>query len=91
MLLFGFPRERAKKRDESQGEKRGGGHWRVSFVIICYYLTFIRGSLRFSQISPLIIDNGGRIVDLDDLKLTHILVARKDQTRRLELIKRTSQ
>jgi len=41
-------------------------------------------------LSKLIVDNGGKIVGLDDLKLTHVIVDKRDESRRLELIKRTS-
>lgn len=34
--------------------------------------------------------HGGRIVDLDEPKLTHVVVDKRDDSRRLELIKRTS-
>jgi len=41
-------------------------------------------------LSKLIVDNGGKIVGLDDPKLTHVIVDKRDESRRLELIKRTS-
>lgn len=44
----------------------------------------------FDSLSVLIRENGGRIVDLDEPKLTHIIVDKHDDSRRLELIKRTS-
>lgn len=40
--------------------------------------------------ADLIASNGGRIVGLDEPKLTHIAVDRRDTSRRLELMKRTS-
>ncbi|KAF8892072.1 ATP dependent DNA ligase domain-containing protein [Infundibulicybe gibba] len=39
----------------------------------------------------LIIDNGGRVTDLSDPKLTHIALDRRDDSRRLELMKRTAE
>ncbi|OCH84742.1 ATP-dependent DNA ligase [Obba rivulosa] len=42
------------------------------------------------KIAEKIIANGGRIVGLDELKLTHIIIDKRDASRRLELIRRTS-
>ena len=44
----------------------------------------------FIQFSKLITDNGGKVVDLAEPKLTHIVVDKRDVSRRLELMKRTS-
>jgi hypothetical protein len=44
----------------------------------------------FAQLSKLITDNGGKVVDLAEPKLTHIVVEKRDVSRRLELMKRTS-
>ncbi|KAI0343258.1 DNA ligase 4 [Trametopsis cervina] len=44
----------------------------------------------FEDVATVITTNGGKIVELDDPKLTHILLDRRDTTRRLELSKRTS-
>lgn len=49
---------------------------------------FLRSS--FAQLSKLITDNGGKVVDLADPKLTHVVVDKRDVSRRLELMKRTS-
>lgn len=46
---------------------------------------------RFSKIAEIIRTNGGRIVNLDERKLTHVVLDKRDCTRRLELIKATSQ
>jgi len=43
-----------------------------------------------AQMAKLIEDNGGKIVDLDDGKLTHIVLDKRDDSRRRELMKRTS-
>lgn len=40
--------------------------------------------------STIIIENGGKIVDLDEPKLTHIVLDKRDDSRRLELMKRTA-
>lgn len=44
----------------------------------------------FDQLTAIIHDNGGRVVDLDDPKLTHVIVDKRDDSRRVELIQRTS-
>ena len=38
----------------------------------------------------MVTDNGGKIVGLDEPKLTHVVIDKRDESRRLELIKRTS-
>ncbi|EIN09548.1 ATP-dependent DNA ligase [Punctularia strigosozonata HHB-11173 SS5] len=45
---------------------------------------------RFVEIDRLIRENGGRVADLDDPKLTHIVLDKRDDSRRRELTKRTS-
>ncbi|KDQ61444.1 hypothetical protein JAAARDRAFT_30880 [Jaapia argillacea MUCL 33604] len=44
----------------------------------------------FTEVSKLIVDHGGRLVELDEPKLTHIVLDKRDDSRRLELMKRTS-
>jgi len=44
----------------------------------------------FAELSRLLTDNGGKIVGLDEPKLTHVVIDKRDESRRLELIKRTS-
>ncbi|KAJ4473870.1 DNA ligase 4 [Lentinula aciculospora] len=44
----------------------------------------------FDKLREVIIEHGGRIVDLDESKLTHILIDKRDTSRRVELMKRTS-
>jgi DNA ligase 4 len=43
-----------------------------------------------SEIEKLIVDNGGRVADLDEPKLTHVVLDKRDDSRRRELISRTS-
>jgi len=43
-----------------------------------------------ARIANLIEDNGGKIVNLDDSKLTHLVLDKRDDSRRRELMKRTS-
>ncbi|KAI9453421.1 DNA ligase 4 [Lactarius psammicola] len=43
-----------------------------------------------TRIAKLIEDNGGKIVNLDDEKLTHVVLDKRDDSRRRELMKRTS-
>ncbi|TFK40007.1 DNA ligase IV [Crucibulum laeve] len=45
----------------------------------------------FSKISKMITENGGKLVGLDDPKLTHVIIDKRDESCRLDLIKRTSQ
>ncbi|KAI3619578.1 dna ligase iv [Moniliophthora roreri] len=44
----------------------------------------------FNNLRMLIIENGGRVVDLDEPKLTHVVLDKRDTGRRTELLKRTS-
>ncbi|OJT11573.1 DNA ligase 4, partial [Trametes pubescens] len=46
---------------------------------------------RFSEMSNVITENGGRVADLDDPKLTHVVLDKRDISRRKELIARTSE
>ncbi|KAJ7583239.1 DNA ligase 4 [Mycena floridula] len=45
----------------------------------------------FGLLAKTIEENGGRIVDLDDPELTHIIIDKRDDGRRVALIKRTFQ
>jgi DNA ligase-4 len=47
--------------------------------------------ISLAQIAKLIEDNGGKIVSLDDEKLTHVVLDKRDDSRRRELMKRTSE
>lgn len=44
----------------------------------------------FEELSKKIIAHGGKVVDLDEPKLTHVVLDKRDTSRRVELIKRTS-
>ncbi|KAJ7816620.1 DNA ligase IV [Mycena leptocephala] len=44
----------------------------------------------FVDLAKLIADNGGKVVDLDESKLTHVVIDKRDDSRRVELMKRTS-
>lgn len=48
------------------------------------------GTSSFDFITKLISDNGGRVVDLDEPKLTHVVLDKRDDSRRRELLTRTS-
>lgn len=50
----------------------------------------LRTSLSFERIAKLIGENGGRAADLEDAKLTHVVLDKRDDSRRRELMKRTS-
>ena len=47
-------------------------------------------TVSFQGLSKIIEENGGRIVDVDEPKLTHIVIDKRDDSRRLDLIKLTS-
>ncbi|KAF9005938.1 DNA ligase 4 [Cyathus striatus] len=47
-------------------------------------------SASFAKISDLIVQNGGKLSGLDEPKLTHIVVDKRDESRRLDLMKQTS-
>jgi DNA ligase-4 len=53
-------------------------------------MTFTKGAISFERVSKVIEDNGGRIAELDDAKLTHVVLDKRDDSRRRELMKRTS-
>ncbi|KAI0295389.1 ATP dependent DNA ligase domain-containing protein [Multifurca ochricompacta] len=44
----------------------------------------------FARVATSIEDNGGKIVELDDARLTHVVLDKRDDSRRRELVKRTS-
>ena len=46
--------------------------------------------ISFERIAKLIEANGGTITELDDVKLTHVVLDKRDDSRRRELMKRTS-
>ncbi|KAF5316619.1 hypothetical protein D9619_006679 [Psilocybe cf. subviscida] len=45
---------------------------------------------KFHKMEALIIEHGGKVVGLEDPKLTHVVLDKRDESRRLELIRRTS-
>lgn len=47
-------------------------------------------SRNFFEMDKMIIQNGGAVVELDDPKLTHVISDKRDDSRRRELISRTS-
>jgi hypothetical protein len=47
--------------------------------------------MSFERITKLVENNGGQIAELDDAKLTHVVLDKRDDSRRRELMKRTSQ
>ena len=46
--------------------------------------------LSLEEVAKLITENGGKVVGLDEPKLTHVILDRRDDSRRVELMKRTS-
>ena len=49
----------------------------------------INPSTSFQELTKVIIKNGGQVVELDDPKLTHVILDKRDDSRRVELLKRT--
>jgi len=47
--------------------------------------------ISFGELAEQITANGGRVVDLDEPKLTHVVIDKRDTSRRDELLTRTSQ
>ncbi|CAK5273980.1 unnamed protein product [Mycena citricolor] len=45
----------------------------------------------FDELAQLIEGSGGKIVDLDEARLTHIVIDKRDDSRRVEFIRRTAQ
>lgn len=76
------------------------------FRHLCFYLDTVKNARKngmpvkekqekainetFSEISKLIVANGGKIVDLDEPMLTHIVLDKRDDNRRVELMRRTA-
>lgn len=52
--------------------------------------SILKTSFSFASVEDAIVANGGRIVDLDEPKLTHVVLDKRDISRRKELMKRTS-
>ena len=54
-------------------------------------LIFLLLLLSFVELSKLITENGGKVTDdLSASKLTHVVIDNRDESRRVELMKRTS-
>ncbi|KAF6761657.1 DNA ligase 4 [Ephemerocybe angulata] len=78
----------------------------VIFKHLCFYLDSPENAKRngmsvrskhekelaksFDEVAKLITDNGGKVVNLDEPKLTHVVIDKRDDSRRVELMKRTS-
>ncbi|KJA23601.1 hypothetical protein HYPSUDRAFT_66273 [Hypholoma sublateritium FD-334 SS-4] len=45
---------------------------------------------KFDDIARMIAENGGRVADLDEPRLTHVVVDKRDESRRVELLRRTA-
>lgn len=54
------------------------------------YGQIISHSSSFEEVAETLTPRGGKLVELDDPKLTHIVLDDRDTTRRIELMKRTS-
>lgn len=60
----------------------------MEFLIGSVLINFALSSFR--DVAESIEKNGGRIADLDDPKLTHVVLDKRDDSRRVELMKLTS-
>ncbi|KAF9052350.1 DNA ligase 4 [Hymenopellis radicata] len=76
------------------------------FKHLCFYLDSPRNARRhgmsvkskyerdidksFEELEKTVVANGGRIVDLDEPKMTHVVLDKRDDSRRLQLINQTS-
>ncbi|KAF8920563.1 DNA ligase 4 [Mucidula mucida] len=76
------------------------------FKHLCFYLDSPRNARRlgmsvkskyerdidksFEELEKTIVANGGRIADLDEPKMTHVVLDKRDDSRRLQLINQTS-
>ncbi|THH05269.1 hypothetical protein EW145_g4922 [Phellinidium pouzarii] len=47
-------------------------------------------AISFNDVEDVIVTNGGRVVDLDEPKLTHVVLDKRDISRRKDLMKRTA-
>lgn len=65
----------------------------TNLQLICFIHLLIQGWTKcrhsFVKVKELLIEHGGRIVDLDEAKLTHIVIDKRDISRRVELDRRT--
>ena len=55
-----------------------------------HYGETISRSFSFEELAEILTPRGGKLVELDDPKLTHIVLDDRDTTRRIELMNRTS-
>lgn len=60
------------------------------FSSIPFQGRFAKDMISFERIARLIEDNGGQMAELDDPKLTHVVLDKRDDSRRRELMKRAS-
>jgi len=62
----------------------------IGEVIVSCFSCSSNYATSFVKLSTAILENGGKVVDLDEPKLTHIIIDKGDDSRRLELMKRTA-
>lgn len=85
--------------DTPENAVKNGMNWKekhrdqIQTTWVTSFHTFLQRNIpfsRFSEIERLIKTNGGRIGELDDPKLTHVVLDKRDISRRKDLMKRTS-
>jgi DNA ligase-4 len=65
--------------------------WRKGHIVVLLYeFSYSRLFTRLADIGKLITDNGGQLGTLDDPKLTHVVLDKRDDSRRRELMQTTA-
>jgi DNA ligase 4 len=92
MFLSRLTRQRTQKWNGGQIQV-GGRHKPKVYPVQWHFdiKTTISLFPSFAELQKTITDNGGRVVDLQEPKLTHVVLDKRDDSRRLELMNRTSQ
>jgi hypothetical protein len=88
VFLLGYTSERSREWLVPYFKPRRCDYEKVHPAFSIYGVT--EDIVSLARIAKLIEDNGGKIVDLDNGKLTHLVLDKRDDTRRRELMKRTS-
>ena len=81
--------QNARKHDMSATSRHEDAIVKRFVEPILSWTTFTKSIISFERILKLIVDNGGQIAELEDAKLTHVVLDKRDDSRRRELMKRT--
>jgi hypothetical protein len=94
LFIFSGTRQRIEQRDDDRtllDDRLVTIRLPVADLQICFCLLASFHLNSFVDLARSIEENGGRIAnDLDEAKLTHVVVDKRDDTRRVELMKRTA-